>query len=381
MKTPDFTIIGGGIAGLGTAIALQQKGFSVELFESAPEIRAVGAGISLAPNAVKAMRALGLEAEVTAKSKVLGSMDILSQNGKPINAVDTQLLSQKYHAPHLAIHRADLHQILLSKVQGDVVRTGKRAVSAKQNTHGVEVTFHDGSSHQVRALIVADGIHSPIRKQMVPGSEPRYAGYTCWRAVIDYPEDLSGAATETWGPKGRFGIVPLPNKQVYWFACINAPANDSRCKNFTVVDLLEQFRDYHEPIPGILQHTRNEDLLWNDIADLKPIPQYAFDRLVFIGDAGHATTPNLGQGACQALEDALVLSSILGKNRDVADGFHLFDVLRKKRTHYVVNRSWMLGKLAQVEQPMLAGLRNTLLRMAPTGAAEKQMAYLYDVVF
>lgn len=381
MKTPDFTIIGGGIAGLSTAIALQQKGFTIELLESAPEIRTVGAGISLAPNAVKALRALGLEAEVTAKGKILESMDILNQNGEPINAVDTQLLTQKYHTPHLAIHRADLHRILLEKVQGDVVHTGKRAVSAKQTTDVVEVTFHDGSTHQARALIVADGIHSPIRKQTVPGSEPRYAGYTCWRAVIGYPGDLSGVATETWGPKGRFGIVPLPNKQVYWFACINAPANDSRFKNFTVDDLFAQFREYHNPIPGILQHTRNEDLLWNDIADIKPIPQYAFDRMVFIGDAGHATTPNLGQGACQALEDALVLSSVLEKNHDVAHGFRIFDVLRKGRTHYVVNRSWMLGKVAQVEQPLVAGMRNMLLRLAPTGAAEKQMAYLYDVVF
>jgi 2-polyprenyl-6-methoxyphenol hydroxylase-like FAD-dependent oxidoreductase len=95
MKTTDFTIIGGGIAGLSTAIALQQKGFSVELFESAPEIRAVGAGISLAPNAVKALRALGLEAEVTAKGRVLESMDILSRAGASISVVDTQLLEKK----------------------------------------------------------------------------------------------------------------------------------------------------------------------------------------------------------------------------------------------------------------------------------------------
>ncbi len=381
MKTNDFTIIGGGIAGLSTAIALQQKGFSVDLYEAASEIRAVGAGISLAPNAVKALRALGLEEAVKSRGRVLDGMDILDHRGHPISLLNTASLRARYGADHLAIHRADLHEVLLQNVQGNAVYTGKRAVSARQSADGVEVTFHDGTTCRSRALIVADGIHSPIRKQTVPGSEPRYAGYTCWRAVIHWPGQPMHGATETWGPKGRFGIVPLAGNQVYFFACVNAPFNDARMKNFTVADLSAQFQGYHQPISAILENTRNEDLLWNDIVDLNPLERYAYDRMVFVGDAAHATTPNLGQGACQAIEDALVLASVAEKNIRPAEAFKVFDMLRKERTHYVVKRSWTMGKVAQWTQPLLAGLRNTALRMVPAEATEKQMGFLYDVAF
>jgi 2-polyprenyl-6-methoxyphenol hydroxylase-like FAD-dependent oxidoreductase len=188
-------------------------------------------------------------------------------------------------------------------------------------------------------------------------------------------------ATETWGPKGRFGIVPLAGNQVYFFACVNAPFNDARMKNFTVADLSAQFQGYHQPISAILENTRNEDLLWNDIVDLNPLERYAYDRMVFVGDAAHATTPNLGQGACQAIEDALVLASVAEKNIRPAEAFKVFDMLRKERTHYVVKRSWTMGKVAQWTQPLLAGLRNTALRMVPAEATEKQMGFLYDVAF
>ena len=381
MTPTDFTIIGGGIAGLATAVALQQKGFNTELFEAAPEIRAVGAGISLAPNALLALRKIGCETAVAEKGHILPAMNIRSSNGAVIMQTNGQRIARKYGAAHYAIHRAGLHEALLSQLRSPAVFTGKRAIGARVEGAAVVVQFQDGSEHEARALILADGIHSPIRRQLLPGSTTRYAGYTCWRAVIQYDGPIPEEASETWGPRGRFGIVPLGGNLIYWFACKSAPENDTHYKNFTTEDLSAHFQSYHSPIPEIIRQTADADLLWNDIIDLNPINQYAFGPMVLIGDAAHATTPNMGQGACQAIEDAVVLAEILGNNKDTAAAFQQFEQNRLKRTHYVVNRSWAMGKVAQAEHPLLGALRNTLFRLLPASFSEKQLKVLYEIEF
>ncbi|MCB0569211.1 MAG: FAD-dependent monooxygenase [Phaeodactylibacter sp.] len=380
-KTADFTIIGGGIAGLATAIALHQKGFQAELFEAAPEIRAVGAGISLAPNAALALRKLGLEETIAREGRLLPGMSIRQANGRVITRADGRQIAQRYGAAHYAIHRAALHQALLAKLPGTPMATGKRAIGIRRESGVAVARFEDGSEHEARALILADGIHSPTRQQLMTGSTSRYAGYTCWRAVIEYDGPLIEEATETWGPSGRFGIVPLKGRQVYWFACITSPADNARYKRFTTEDLYAQFQGYHTPIPEIIRQTPDAALLWNDIIDLKPIHQFAFGNIVLTGDAAHATTPNMGQGACQALEDAVVLADEAARCSSPEEAFRQFELRRMERAHYVVKRSWSIGRIAQAQNPLLGALRNALFRLAPSSAAEKPLKYLYEVDF
>lgn len=379
--SPGIAIIGGGIAGLATAIALRQKGIRSTLFEAAPEVRAVGAGLSLAPNATLALRRLGLEEAIRQKGHTLTAMSIRHADGSLIMATDGEQIARQYGAAHYAIHRAALHEALLSQVGDTPVFTGKRAVQVTRQERKLQVRFHDGSEHEAEALILADGIHSPIRRQLLPASGPRYSGYTCWRSVIQTDQADGAETTETWGPNGRFGIVPIGGGNIYWFATKNAPANDTRYKNFTVDDLLANFRNYHDPIPRIIRQTRNEDLLWNDIIDLKPISRLAHGNILFIGDAGHATTPNLGQGACQALEDAVVLADEIGQCDNLETAFRRFEKQRLARVHYVVNRSWTLGKVAQASNPLVAAMRNGLLRAMPASSAAGQFRYLYTVDF
>lgn len=230
-------------------------------------------------------------------------------------------------------------------------------------------------------LIVADGIHSVIRTQLLPEADPRYAGYTCWRAVIENKDLDIIQSSETWGRKGRFGIAPLANGLLYWFACINAPAKDPRMKEFTVTDLKKVFKDYHHPIPQILDNTSDSQLLWNDILDLPPIQRYAFDRILLLGDAGHATTPNMGQGACQAIEDAVILAEEMEKAINAQAAFQAFEKRRLKRTHYITNTSWQVGKVAQLENPFLCTIRNFAFRNLPKKFNDKQLERVLETDF
>jgi 2-polyprenyl-6-methoxyphenol hydroxylase-like FAD-dependent oxidoreductase len=381
MSSKHFTIIGGGIAGLSTAIALQQKGFQVSVFESAPEIKPLGAGLVLAANAIKAYNKLGLAEKIIERGRILPSFSILDQWGKVITQADAQSLSEKYGTHNFSIHRPALHRALLAEIDPDCLHVNKAAVRVENISDQVLVHFKDGSSHLSDYLIVADGIHSAIRRQLVPDSAPRYAGYTCWRAVIDNPGLAMNEATETWGVKGRIGIVPLTDDRIYWFACVNGPLQDAKMGAWRSADLVKQFKGFHHPIPEILAHTPDEQLLWHDIIDLKPISQFAFGRILLIGDAAHATTPNMGQGACQAIEDAVVLADELEAQTDPVTAFLAFEKRRLPRTHFIVNGSWQMGKIAQLGNPILARVRNSLFRMIPDRVNEKQMGKVLGVDF
>jgi len=378
---PKIAIIGGGIAGLTTAISLNQRGFRTEIFEAAQEIKGVGAGLSLAANAMKGLGRLGLMEEVVDLGRVLPSFSILDQKGKVITTADSDAISQKWGLDNFLIHRADLHRFLLSKIDSKQIHTGKRSVSFQYVHDKIEIIFADSSVYMADYLIVADGIHSVIRNQLLPNAEPRYAGYTCWRAVIENKDLDIKQSSETWGRKGRFGIAPLANDLLYWFACINAPEKDPRMKEFTVADLKEVFKEYHPPIPAILDRTSNSQLLWNDILDLQPIGRYAFDRILLLGDAGHATTPNMGQGACQAIEDAVILAEEMAKAINPQAAFQAFEKRRLKRTHYITNTSWQVGKVAQLENPILCTIRNFAFRNLPKKINERQIEKVLETDF
>lgn len=376
-----FTIIGGGIAGLTTAIALRRTGFETILFEAAPAIQPLGAGLALAANAMQAFGRLGLADQVVQQGRQLDAFTILDERGKVVTRTDSRGLSQRYGINNFAIHRADLHGVLLAQLPPAAIQTGKRAIGIDQQPNGVLVHFDDGNYHRTDYLLVADGIHSLLRQQLLPGSTPRYAGYTCWRAVVHWPGNPLHEATETWGSQGRVGVVPLTGDRVYWFACVNAPAHSPAMRRTTVAQLAGRFARYHAPIPDLLARTPDENLLWNDIIDLNPLTHYAFGRTLLLGDAAHATTPNLGQGDCQAIEDAVVLADELVNNDSPATAFAAFERRRLPRTHYITNTSWRLGQVAQAANPLLISLRNSLFRHLPDSVNERQLKTLYAVDF
>ncbi len=376
-------IIGGGIGGLTIAIALRQKGLDVRVYENAPVLQSVGAGIVLAANAMQVLRTLGLEGEVLAQGKLLRHFGILSQTGKVLAQTDSFRVSQQYGNDNFAIHRADLHRVLLTHLGNEVVHPGKRCTGFSQTARGVQVHFDDGTEATGDYLVAADGIHSTIRRQLLPASVPRYAGYTCWRTVINgWPTGFDGErATETWGHRGRMGIVPLTGNRIYLFACKKAPARSEQMRQFTAAQLQASFHDYHDPIPQVLAAAARHPLLWNDILDLAPLRQFAFGRVVLTGDAAHATTPNMGQGACQAIEDALVLANCFEKYPDGEAAFRVFEQKRLARTGEIIRTSRQIGQVAQLENKFLATLRNAAMRLVPESMNEKRLEFLYRTEF
>lgn len=373
-------IVGGGIAGLTTALALQNKNIDFIVFEAVPEIKAVGAGISLAGNAMRVLKKLGVDEEVKRRGHLISSMIIEDDKGKRISVMDAEKLSREHGLDNVAIHRADLHLVLLNTIDSSKIVTGKKAIDFNEDSEGITIFFDDGSQEQGSAAIIADGIHSGIRKKLLPGVNPRYSGYTCWRGVVENRWNIQHQAVETWGPNGRFGYVPIGNNKVYWFACKNAPIKDEMLSLFRVEDLVDNFKRYAHPIPEMLNNTSDADLIWSDIVDLKPISQYAYNRILLLGDAAHATTPNLGQGACMAMEDALMVAEEINRQpENMVSAFLAFEQKRVPRAHYIVNTSFRLGKLAQWENPVLTKLRNMLFRLIPDWVNEKQVARVLEI--
>jgi len=383
-ETRKYAVVGGGIGGLTLAIALQRKGLQVTMYEQAPQFRPLGAGLALAVNAMKAFGALGIDNEILHAGKVLKKLTIKDQKGNILTQTDAEKISRKLGVVNnFAIHRGDLHNVLLQQLKTDTVVLGKACVDFEQSPNGVVLHFEDGSREEADYVIACDGIHSVFRKKLVPQSEPRYAGYTCWRAVIDNmpPAVNSDETSETWGPGCRFGIVPLTRNRLYWFACVNAPASDRVMKGFEVDDLLSYFGNFHPPVKEIISHTRNDQLIWGDIIDLRPLDNFAFGNIVLMGDAAHATTPNMGQGACMAIEDAVILANCLTRTTDPEAAFKQFESVRLPRTKKIVNGSWRLGRVAQIENPLLIWLRNAAVRATPPNVAEKQMQFLHEITF
>ncbi|MEL7530692.1 MAG: FAD-dependent monooxygenase [Bacteroidota bacterium] len=372
-----YIIIGGGIGGLCTAIALQRKGLEVKVYERVPKLRGLGAGLVLAPNAMKALYEMGIAKEIIAVARAMKIMGIRSRKGTWLSKNDMQYFANKRGYGNYTVHRGELHEKLLSLLKPGSLVEGKECIGIEQTDQQLEVQFADGSTAIGAFVIGADGIHSPVRKAIAPESKIRYAGYTCWRGIAqNLPlEHFS----ETWGERGRFGIVPLTEDRVYFFATKNAPQNDAQMAQWTADDLATNFEGYHEPIAAVLAAARDFPLLWNDIIDLEPLEKYAYDRIVLTGDAAHATTPNMGQGACMAIVDAAALANCISKNADPQIAFQRFEDLRLARTHSIVNNSWRFGRMAQLENPWLSRLRNFALSATPQKLGERQVESLYEV--
>jgi 2-polyprenyl-6-methoxyphenol hydroxylase-like FAD-dependent oxidoreductase len=379
-----FAIVGGGIGGLTLAIAMQRKGFQVTVYESAPKFKPLGAGLGLAANAVKAFLEIGIADEVLSVGKVMKMFRIADDSGQTIAETNSEEMSRRFGTVNnFTIHRADLHRVLLNQLEPETVVLDKNCADVHQDVNGVVLHFTDGTKVCSDYLIACDGIHSPVRRKLLPESSPRYAGYTCWRAVIDkVPTDFDfNHASESWGVGCRFGIVPLSGNRIYWYACINATQNDPVMRSFRIPELLTYFSSFHSPVSEILKLTRNEDLIWGDIMDLKPITRFAFDKIVLMGDAAHATTPNMGQGACLAIEDSAVLANCIEDYETVEEAFKQFQQKRIKRTTKIVNSSWALGKAAQLENPLLISLRNAAVRLTPSSVAQRQVKFIHDISF
>jgi 2-polyprenyl-6-methoxyphenol hydroxylase-like FAD-dependent oxidoreductase len=370
-------IIGGGIGGLTTAIALKQQGIDFEIYEAAPELKPVGAGIVMASNAMQVFQRLGIEKKIMAAGLEVQKAVGVDDKFKVISGLDVKgKVAPRYGIGSYAIHRGRLQQALLSEIDGSKVYLNKRLERVEQGDSKVKVFFQDGTSVEGDIVIGADGIKSAVRKNIFGDLPLRYSGQTCWRGMAKFnlPTDRKGNSYEMWGPKKgfRFGFAPTAPDEVYFFTTFftSEGGRDAGPNKEKLVQLFAPFGDLPRQI---IEATPEENIIRSDIHDLAPIPQWWKGRVVLLGDAAHATTPNLGQGGCQAVEDALALAQSLKQAGNHENAFKQFQSIRFSKANYVVNTSWQFGKMTNLGSPLSRWLRNTAMRMMPESMAIKTL--------
>jgi 2-polyprenyl-6-methoxyphenol hydroxylase-like FAD-dependent oxidoreductase len=353
-------IVGGGIGGLAAAIGMRQEGWRVTVLERAPELAEVGAGIAIWMNGLRALDRLGVGERVRALGIPDGDGWLREADGDPLMPLVTPQLRSRFPDLGLVLHRADLHSILIAGLGADAVRLGAGVVDFNDHDASVEVVLADGSRLEADVLIGADGLHSAVRARLHGEQPPRYAGYTAWRAVL--PFDTSRLLPgESWGSGARFGQIPLPDGRVYLFATHDAPEGQ-RSADGERAELLRLFGGWHDPIPSLIAAVQEEQILRNDVYDRPPLRQWGRGRVTLLGDAAHPMTPNLGQGACQALEDAVVLARCLRSVPDPVAALRAYERERAPRAHLFVTRSRQAGEVGQWSHPAATRLRGVLMR-------------------
>ncbi len=360
----EALIIGGGIGGLTAALALRQVGIQAKVREKTSELHEVGAGITLWTNAMRVLDRLGVAARIEEAGSLLGCAEVRTWKGDVLSTTRMDEMGCKHGAPSVAIHRADLQSILFDALPAGTVRLGAALQSFEQDGQGVSAQFSDGTQERADLLVGADGIRSKVRTLLFGEEEPRYSGYTAWRGIasLEHSSISIGATSESWGRGARFGIVPIGHDRVYWFCTANVPQGERDGEGGRKADVRRRFEGWHAPIPELIEATVEGAILRNDIMDRKPFSPWGRGRVTLLGDAAHPMTPNLGQGACQAIEDAAVLAATLSGGPDIVSSLRAYEESRWKRTAGIVTQSWRIGKMAQLENPLLISLRNAVVR-------------------
>ena len=378
MQAPGL-IIGGGIAGLTAAVALQQRGLPVKVCEAAPKILPLGAGIWMAPNAMQVFHRLGLAEKITAAGVPLRNIQIVDGQMQPIVRTNQARVRQTFGYTTTAIRRARLQALLLAELDPADVLLAKTCRSVAQDDHRVTLTFTDGTAHTAGFVIAADGIHSGIRTQLFPSVRFVGTGYVAWRGMSAVPlaPQYKESIMEAWADGVRFGFSEVADGLVDWFAVAKAdraPANGQALKP----RLQAVFQKFAYPVPAILAAADETGIIRNEITDFDPIPRWSHGNVCLIGDAAHASTPYMGQGGCQAVEDAYVVAQCLRQAATAKQAFAALQQLRHQRATRIVRTSRLLGRVGYLTS--LAGnVRNFIMRAAPAALVEQQFNQVYTL--
>ena len=362
-------VVGAGIGGLSVAIGLRQAGHEVVVLEQAPRLEAAGADLTLFANAMTALDRLGVAKAIAGLGAAATHSAILTSAGEPLAELPSDLLEGA-----VAVHRADLQGVLAQAAQDAEIHLGVEMTAVEQDAEGVVARAAGGREYRGDLLIGADGLNSAVRSAVAEG-QPRYAGYTAWRGVSRVTID-TGQLTESWGVGERFGLVDIGRSRTYWFATKNAPEGQPDELGGRRAEILRRFGEWHEPIAAVADAADEEAILRNDVYYLEPLRRWTEGRVVLLGDAAHATTPGVGQGAAQAIEDAVVLADQLARGRDLASALRDYESVRRPRVKRVLKLSRRADRAAQMASPVGWRLRNAVVRRMSARAQRRQLGPL-----
>ncbi|NER11919.1 zeaxanthin epoxidase [Leptobacterium flavescens] len=375
-----ITIIGGGIGGLTTALAFEKLQIEYQLFEQAPQLNEIGAGIWLAPNALQVMEWLGLLGEVQKRGNAIDRIMITDRHLHPIIDNDQKVFRETFGYTNTAIHRASLQALLFEQLPKDMVHLGKAFEHYEYSENNkLKLYFKNSDPVETDYLIGADGIRSAVRKQLFPNSRLRYSGQTCWRGISHYDAgpEIQKSGIEMWGDQIRFGISQVAPDRIYWFAVSLSPPGMEDDKQTLKSGLLKMFSGFTSLVKELIQNTPEDSIIRSDINDLKPMKKWYEGNICLIGDAGHSTTPNMGQGGAQAIEDAYYLARCISEASNPETAFSGFQQKRFKKVNDIVKQSWSTGKMAHWKYGK--GIRNFMLKSIPGALMKKKMLELYSI--
>jgi FAD-dependent urate hydroxylase len=355
-------IIGAGIGGLTAGIALQQAGYEVEIYDRVTDLRPVGAGISLWSNGVKVLNRLGLASEIAAIGGEMNQMQYRTKAGELLNQIDLLPLIQQVGQRPYPVARRDLQAMLLRAYSGEV-QLNHHCIAVEEDATGAIAHFSNGHQAKGDLLIAADGIRSELRnyvldkvldkvsgkaldkvsgKALGAAVTPQYAGYINWNGLVPATTDL--APKNTWviyvGDHKRASLMPVAGDRFYFFLDVPLPADTPDHPDQYRIDLKQYFQGWDQPVQTLIERLNPSETARPAIHDVAPLTHYVRGRIALLGDAAHATCPDLGQGGCQAIEDAWVLTNyLMTTNIGIVDALQRYESDRTERANAIVRKA------------------------------------------
>ncbi len=377
-------IIGAGPAGLTAAIALTRIGIEARVFERAAELGKAGAGLGVQSNALRALRKLGVGDRIEAAGTELRSQEFCDIRGRLLFSFPQGEVADEYGTPTISLLRADVQWALIDAVAPGVLRLSAECVAIEQDADGVTATFADGRTERGALLIGADGGRSVARKHLygAADAEPRYSGFTTWRAVVEMsPDTLPPHTSRTFLGTGRqFVMFPVGANRIYWGLLKREPQGGRDPESGLRELLTEDLRAFPEVARRLVMATEEERIIRADICDRDPERTWVKGRVVLIGDAAHMTTPFIGQGAGISMEDAVVLAKELAltdglrDQRMLAGALESFQQERMPRCAKIVLTSRRRGRMLSLSNPAVGKVRNAALCAVPASFWHKAIA-------
>ncbi|MGE2714978.1 FAD-dependent oxidoreductase [Mycolicibacterium litorale] len=364
-------VVGAGIAGLATAVALQRVGLRVTVVEEKADTSA-GAGISIWPNALAALDAVGLGDAVRASGGRVTAGAVRWHDGTWLRRPSPDRMVRALGEPLVVTRRADLTRILAGALAPGTVRAGVAAREIANTPGGVRVTLSDGSAPETAAVIGADGVGSMVARHLNGPLRRRYAGYTAWRGIASHALDPE-LAGQTLGAGTEVGHVPLGSDHTYWFAT-ERTAEGGSTPDGELDYLRRKYRDWADPIPSLLAATAAGDVLRNDLYDRDQVRVWSRGPVTLVGDAAHPMRPHLGQGGCQGLEDAAVLARCVARSPDLPSAFARFARFRRARVRALVRESRLIGRLVNLRPAALSALASRATVVIPEAVVGRHLA-------
>lgn len=359
-------VVGAGIAGLSTAIALLRHDIDTHVMERAPQVRGEGGGIHLWHNAMSGYRDLGLAEEVAAAGTVMREAQFRTSRDRLLAVWPLHELDRQHGTVTVGIARTDLLEVLLAHIPAANVHPASTVVDVAADDAGVKVTLADGRVEGTDLLIGADGIRSTVRKATIGRTATRYAGYAVWQGTVeDFPTTRArpGEFRLYYGPGSRFAWYHIGSGRLYWFALHDAPEQHEEGEADPRPALAARFAGWPDPVPDLPLATPVKDVQRFAMRDRPPDRGWSGAHVTLVGDAAHAMTFNIGQGACMGVEDAVVLASSLRLCDTLPEALARYEHLRAPRTARYITRSWRLGTLARWRHPAAVAVREAVLRV------------------